>query len=261
METKGPSLHVAGPSGDVTQSVDEESRVDEPLISADDLDSAITEKFLVLPTLYQAALLSLLQVIFVVLSLCVALLCLLRFDQEAVCKSVFGSVKEESAIVFGKVCLWLLLLLFTWSMKHHHSRARSQGYLSVYRRMQHLKHLPLTIHSTGNVLLLLSLVSGLSQTVFVYILISVLCVELLVTLLFLIHYIVRVMQFNSAKPAPDVIQEVRLYGGSSTVTPTETGFRGGSRLEEVVNKQADLIEYLKDHNALLSKRLLNLSAQ
>lgn len=37
--------------------------------------------------------------------------------------------------------------------------------------------------------------------------------------------------------------------------------REGSSLEEVVEKQADLIEYLKQHNTLLSKRLLNLTAQ
>lgn len=37
--------------------------------------------------------------------------------------------------------------------------------------------------------------------------------------------------------------------------------REGSNLEEVVEKQADLIEYLKQHNTLLSKRLLNLTAQ
>lgn len=37
--------------------------------------------------------------------------------------------------------------------------------------------------------------------------------------------------------------------------------RDGSSLEEVVEKQADLIEYLKQHNSLLSKRLLNLTAQ
>lgn len=39
------------------------------------------------------------------------------------------------------------------------------------------------------------------------------------------------------------------------------GHREGSSLEEVVEKQADLIEYLKQHNTLLSKRLLNLTAQ
>lgn len=37
--------------------------------------------------------------------------------------------------------------------------------------------------------------------------------------------------------------------------------REGSSLEEVVEKQADLIEYLKQHNNLLSKRLLNLTTQ
>ena len=37
--------------------------------------------------------------------------------------------------------------------------------------------------------------------------------------------------------------------------------RDGSSLEEVVEKQADLIEYLKQHNTLLSKRILALTSQ
>lgn len=37
--------------------------------------------------------------------------------------------------------------------------------------------------------------------------------------------------------------------------------REGSSLEDVVEKQADLIEYLKQRNTSLSKRLLNLTAQ
>lgn len=84
-----------------------------------------------------------------VLSVCVAVLCVLKFGQEEVCSSVLGNVSGESAIVFGKVCLWLLLLLFTWCVQHHHTRARRRGYLRFYRRMQGLKELPLIIHSTG----------------------------------------------------------------------------------------------------------------
>lgn len=38
-------------------------------------------------------------------------------------------------------------------------------------------------------------------------------------------------------------------------------FRENSSLEEIVEKQGDVIEYLQRHNALLSKRLLALTSQ
>ncbi|MEQ2242117.1 hypothetical protein ILYODFUR_032548 [Ilyodon furcidens] len=74
-------------------------------------------------------------------------------------------------------------------------------------------------------------------------------------------FAVKVMKFNKEQAAPDVSQEEHSHTYTVTSVPTETGFRGSSTLEEVVEKQADLIEYLKQHNTLLSKRLLNLTAQ
>lgn len=89
------------------------------------------------------------QVLYVVLSVCVAVLCVLKFGQEEVCNQVLGSVPGDSAIVFGKVGLWVFVLLFTWYVQHHHNRARRRGYLRFYRETQGLKQLPLTLHSTG----------------------------------------------------------------------------------------------------------------
>ncbi|KAG7221907.1 hypothetical protein INR49_016933 [Caranx melampygus] len=92
-------------------------------------------------------------------------------------------------------------------------------------------------------------------------LLSILGLELLVSVPCLLYYTVKVMRFNQERAAPDVSQEENSHTYSVTSLPTETGFREGSSLEEVVEKQADLIEYLKQHNTLLSKRLLNLTAQ
>ncbi|XP_049901289.1 transmembrane protein 192 [Epinephelus moara] len=262
MDSKGPSLYApAGPSLDMSRSIEEESLVDGPLISADALHSAIRREFQTIPTPCHAVLLSLLHVVFVVLSICLAVLCVLEFGQQEVCMSILGNVRGDSIIVFGKVCLWVLVLFFTACAQHHHSQARSRGYLRFYRQMQGLKHLPLSVHSTGNVLLLVVLAAHLSTTVHTCMLLSVLGIELLVALPCLIHYTVQVMRFNRARAAPDVSQEEHSHTYSVTNLPTETGFREGSSLEEVVEKQADLIEYLKQHNTLLSKRLLNLSAQ
>ncbi|CAG5928642.1 transmembrane protein 192 isoform 2-T2 [Menidia menidia] len=261
MDPKGPSAYTAGSSADIDRSLEEDSLVDGPLISADALHSAIRREFQAVPTPCHAALLSVLHIVYVVLSICVAVLCVLKFGQEEVCMSILGSMKGDSVIVFGKVCLWVLVLMFTGCVQHHHNRARSRGYLRFYRQTQGLKHTALTIHSAGNVLFLVLLATELSQTVRIYALLIILGLEFLVAVPCLVYYTVKVMQFNRARAAPDVSQEELSHNYSVTSVPTETGFRGASSLEEVVEKQADLIEYLKQHNTLLSKRLLNLTAQ
>ncbi|TEA30137.1 hypothetical protein DBR06_SOUSAS25610005, partial [Sousa chinensis] len=52
-----------------------------------------------------------------------------------------------------------------------------------------------------------------------------------------------------------VFVEEKIYAHSNNGT-SETGFRTLLSLEEIVEKQGDIIEYLKRHNALLSQRLL-----
>ncbi|XP_068445287.1 transmembrane protein 192 isoform X1 [Clinocottus analis] len=262
MESKGASLYApASNSVDMTRSTEEDSLVDGPLISADALHSAIRREFQTIPTPGHAILLSLLHMVYVVLSMCVAVLCVLELGQKKVCSSILGNVRGDSVIVFGKVCLWVLVLLFTGCVQHHHGQARSRGYLQFYRQTQGLKHLPLTVHSAGNVLLLVILAVRLSSAVQTYLLLSVLGFELLVALPCLLYYTVQVMRFNRERAAPDVSQEEHSLNHSVMSLPRETGFREGSSLQEVVEKQADLIEYLKQHNTLLSKRLLNLTAQ
>ncbi|KAF6307319.1 transmembrane protein 192 [Rhinolophus ferrumequinum] len=71
----------------------------------------------------------------------------------------------------------------------------------------------------------------------------------------MIHSTVKIRKFNKAKPQPDILEEEKVYAYPSNIA-SETGFRTISSLEEIVEKQGDIIVYLKRHNALLSKRLL-----
>ncbi|XP_055406119.1 transmembrane protein 192 isoform X2 [Bubalus kerabau] len=75
----------------------------------------------------------------------------------------------------------------------------------------------------------------------------------------MIHSTVKIQKFNKAKPQPDVLEEEKIYAYSNNIT-SETGFRPLSSLEELVEKQGDIIVYLKRHNALLSQRLLAFSS-
>ncbi|XP_062964677.1 transmembrane protein 192 isoform X4 [Cynocephalus volans] len=67
-----------------------------------------------------------------------------------------------------------------------------------------------------------------------------------------VHSTVKIQKFNKAKPQPDVLEEEKIYAYPSNIT-SETGFRTISSLEEIVEKQGDIIVHLKRHNALLTQ--------
>lgn len=74
----------------------------------------------------------------------------------------------------------------------------------------------------------------------------------------------RVRRFNRLKPPPDVTREEWLssFTQDSYAGNTEIGYHHkGSNLTELLEKQADLIRYLRDHNVKLSHRMMHLASQ
>ena len=74
----------------------------------------------------------------------------------------------------------------------------------------------------------------------------------------------RVRRFNRLEPTPDVTREEWLtsFTHDSFAVSTEVGYtQRGSNLTELLEKQADLIRYLRDHNVKLSHRMMMLAAQ
>ncbi|XP_036372859.1 transmembrane protein 192 [Megalops cyprinoides] len=267
MDSKEPPTHINNSSMEITQSLEEDPLVDGPLISPEALDSAIKKEFQKLPTSWAAFLLSFLQVAFVCLSIVLAVFCSILPSNQTQCSHYLQDLKSGPVIVFAKVALWLLLVVFERFVHRHHSGARNRGYLQFYRSMRNLKSLPVFIHSAGNaaVLIILSAESLLKgvRHLGIGLLLGVLVLELLLAVPCLLIYSVKVRNFNKQRPEPDISQEERshAYSSHAHVINTETGFRDSSNLEEVVEKQADLIEYLKQHNTLLSKRILSLTSQ
>lgn len=79
------------------------------------------------------------------------------------------------------------------------------------------------------------------------------------TLIFLIvhgSYIHRVLKFNAAKLPPDALQ------GINTVTGSAIGLmQRGSDVNELLEKQADLIQYLQQKQQNLNQRIMQMSNQ
>ncbi|XP_072352046.1 transmembrane protein 192 isoform X3 [Scyliorhinus torazame] len=117
----------------------------------------------------------------------------------------------------------------------------------------------------GNAILLLALslrMQDEQETLVMYLILGVLTAELFFSSICLIIYTAKIITFNRMKPCPDIQEEERRHGYPNlTNVLSETGFRDGSNLENLVEKQADLIDYLKMHNVNLSKRLLTLISQ
>lgn len=171
---------------------------------------------------------------------------------------------------------WLILMLVDYAVKAKHHKLRISGYLEFYQLTYQQIRAPLFIASLWNTCYLLLAVvlhhthkmnyeqycraSEWFTPLNYIVLLTTLEMTMIVPIY--VHYIRRVSRFNRLHPPPDVAKEDWLlpftrdtYAGSN-----EVGYyHRGSILEELLEKQADLIRYLKDHNARLSHTILALA--
>ncbi|ROI16038.1 Transmembrane protein 192, partial [Anabarilius grahami] len=250
---------------DFTQSTDDDPLIDGPLVSQDALESVIKREFQKLPTHWAVGVLSFLHVVYVALCIAITVFCWITNEHTPQCTAALQGIDSKTVVLLGKVALWVMVFIYDRFVQHHHGTVRRKGYLDFYRLTRGIKNLPLLIHSAGNALILTvvapsSLLDASVKNLSVYLLLSIICLELLLSLICLLKYTVHVLKFNSKKPHPDITEQERSHGCSSEAH-TETGFRDGSSLEDVVEKQADLIDYLKQHNSVLSRRILTLTDQ
>jgi len=74
----------------------------------------------------------------------------------------------------------------------------------------------------------------------------------------------KVVRFNRLRPPPDVTRDEWLspFTQDSYAGIGEVGYhQRGTNLEELLEKQADLIRYLRDHNVKLSYRIMLLASE
>jgi hypothetical protein len=169
------------------------------------------------------------------------------------------------------VAVWAVVGVFDRIVQWRHQALRRKGYLKFYRNMRNVRRVPFIAVSIANsaVLLMVSLLYFYhvhEHTSFhgsfypVYFLYIVVGLELLFVLPCLIYYIVRATMFNMARQPPDVISDTFTGSESPTSSVTAVGFRDGEDLDELLERQADMIRYLQQHNANLGRRILELQA-
>ncbi|KAK2490764.1 hypothetical protein MC885_019714 [Smutsia gigantea] len=245
---------------DLTQSTEDDALLDTQHLPHYLLHAHFRPTFHPLPTVIIANLLLLIHVVFVILAFLTGVLCSYPNPTEDKCPGNYTNpLKVQTAIILGKVVLWILHVFLERYIQYHHSKVRNHGYTTIYRSTRHLKRLALMVHSAGNTALLLTLCVQHSfpepSRLYLDLILAILVVELVCSLTCQLIYAVKIRKFNKAKPQPDILEEEKIYAYPSNIK-SETGFRTVSSLEEIVEKQEDIIVYLKRHNALLCKRLL-----
>ncbi|EZA60398.1 hypothetical protein DMN91_010771 [Ooceraea biroi] len=173
---------------------------------------------------------------------------------------------------------WLIIMLTDHIVKIRHHKLRINGYLDFYQATYQLIRTPLFITSLWNTCyLFLAVILHHTHKVdyeqycrasewftplnYIFLLTTL---ELVITALAYTNYIKKVVRFNRLRPPPDVTRDEWLspFTQDSYAGVGEVGYhQRGTNLEELLEKQADLIRYLRDHNVKLSYRIMLLASE
>lgn len=168
--------------------------------------------------------------------------------------------------------MWFVLLILDRYLAMKHRESRLNGYLDFYRKTQNIRAVPFQINSCANALMVIltKLLDNLchaykesdchllSKIRYIQILISVECV---LALIVLCVYLVRTISFNRRKALPDVSQDELVTSFANSHNSADIGSRNENYIDQVMEKQADMIRYLKQHTEALARRNLALTEE
>lgn len=171
-------------------------------------------------------------------------------------------------MLYLRIAFWVITFVFDHVVKYHHEQLRLNGHLEFHKSIAMHKGLPLQIVTLWNtaVFTIQTLIQQYYgdhfgqkcvQQLFSPIVYITAFSVLESTVLSVVHcsYISKVRKFNKSAPVPDALRGA---------TPG-SGFIGfmqpGASVRELLEKQVDVIDYLKDHNYKLNQKLMQLNAQ
>ncbi|XP_071841483.1 transmembrane protein 192-like [Apostichopus japonicus] len=176
-----------------------------------------------------------------------------------------------AVIVYSQITVFVCLALMERYLHMRHRESLRQGYLEFYRDTQRMKRIPAYTFAAGNAIFLLSLMvtldlnwgSGQSWSgprgLPVYFCQAVGLLECIVASVGSMKYAVKVFKFNKRREQPDVEQEEAVAAAMQpSIHIPDVGFRDTNYVDNLLEKQADLIHYLKQHTVYLNNLIVKL---
>ncbi|KAK0050267.1 transmembrane protein 192 [Biomphalaria pfeifferi] len=192
----------------------------------------------------------------IILYLC---LCASAFLVPYFCPNSKCAEDDISLVMYIHGGIWFLLLGLDRYLLAKHNQSRLNGYLQFYRKTKNIRRLPFMINSCANAVVVV-LFNGLDRHFhfkddpkYLQILVAV---ESGIAFIFLIIYFVYTVIFNHSKTPPDVTQEEIMTSFVNSQCYSELGYKNENYIDQVLEKQADMIRYLRQHSETLAKRNL-----
>ncbi|CAF1088274.1 unnamed protein product [Adineta steineri] len=155
---------------------------------------------------------------------------------------------------------YIVTVAFDRLYHYHQDLSRRNGYLEFYRRTRNLRRIPLIVISTGNAILvaMIKLLEDYQTSILPFqpwhCLAILSTIEVLITLIVLLWYLVITIKFNKERAYPDARQDDILSTFvTSQTSANEIGYRDETYTENVLEKQGDLIRYLRERNDHLAR--------
>lgn len=178
-----------------------------------------------------------------------------------------------SLLLYMQCLLWVSASVFDVYAGMRHRRSRLRGYLEFERRVRPLvRAVPASVTGGSVVLLVTAAIVwdycpadggacsarvALTSVNYVQIVLSL---QTAVLLPLCVAYAVRVWRFNASTPLPDIFEGRMVYDPSRSLPAFEdVGIRDG-RPETLLDKQAEAIHFLRQHNARLSRKIMELQS-
>jgi len=176
-----------------------------------------------------------------------------------------------SIIVYMHCCIWGVSLVCDSYLRSKHTILNCQGFIDFYQRTKNLRRTSLNVMSAGTLMMLLIsvLVSdycpdrencppGFSSHIYLQLIITI---ETVLIIPVLVFYLKLNNEFHRMKVLPEIQPEDFITSILQTQSTTEIGHRDNGPVEDIVEKQSDMIRYLKTYNTYLTKKVLKLSEQ
>lgn len=172
-------------------------------------------------------------------------------------------------MIYIRCTFWMVTYIIDIVVKHRHSELRRQGYNDFYSKtIAVYKHLPFSIVTFWNMVILLvqtiTMENGLEFPLQYQMSIKSPCDYVCIIcgleaiLLGIVHgtYIVKVRYFNRIHSLPDALRDMEQPFIGSLGIPVEN-----VKIADLLEKQADLIYYLKEQNSNLKRKILHINGR
>jgi len=182
------------------------------------------------------------------------------------------ALNSFSLLIYTHGGHWAFFLVIDQYLHHHHHKSRLNGYLEFYLKTKNMRRAPFYILSAGNAVLMIVIMilhdycdnqphckSTLTKVDYLRGLITL---ESLVIMCLVAHYMICVIDFHKQQLPPDVLREDITSSIMLTSSNAETiGCLEQDQMQEVLERQADMIRYLHEHTENLGRKILVLTNQ